>query len=86
MTVRNRQAEAIRSKCSPEELAQALQSLDLSKIDPDKRHMAIRHRIAEVMLATTTDPAERAKDSFQDAVKTWASVTHSRRQNRIILP
>ena len=63
MKVINKEEERIKSKCSEKELGEALSALDLNSIPPEHRHMAIRSRLAEVMMATTSDPKERGKDA-----------------------
>lgn len=79
MNIHNREREAIKTTCSPRELSEAFQGMDLSAVPPEHRMAAIRHRMAEVMLATTTSPAERAKPAFTEALKTWTEVTRQRR-------
>ena len=74
MKVINKEDERINSKCSPHELGKALSGLDLQSIPLEHRHMAIRARLAEVMMATTTDPKERGKDVFRKAVDVYTQL------------
>ena len=47
--------------------------------------MAIRARLAEVLLATTTDPKERDKDPFRKAVNVYLDLQRRKRKTSIIV-
>lgn len=85
MKVVNKEEERIRSKCSPDELGKAISALDLDSIPPEHRHMAIRSRLAEVMMATTTDPKERNKDVFRKAVDVYTQLQRRRHKSDLII-
>tara|TARA_Y100001954_G_C15289375_1_gene350580 strand:- start:189 stop:446 length:258 start_codon:yes stop_codon:yes gene_type:complete len=85
MKVTNKEDERIKSKCSEKELGEALSAMDLASIPPEHRHMAIRARLAEVMMATTTDPKERGKDVFRQAVDVYTQLQRRRHKSRIII-
>lgn len=68
----NRQGKgALRSTCTLDELASAINGLHLESIPPQNRWRALKERIAKVILTTTTDPAERAKPTFQNLQKAY---------------
>ena len=85
MKVINKEDQRINSKCSQKELGEALGALDLESIPAEPRHMAIRARLAEVMLATTTDPKERDKDAFRKAVNVYLELQRRKRKTSIIV-
>ena len=85
MKVINKEDQRINSKCSQKELGEALSALDLESIPAEHRHMAIRARLAEVMLATTTDPKERDKDAFRNAVNVYLELQRRKRKTSIIV-
>ncbi len=85
MKVINKEEERIKSKCSEKELGEALSALDLNSIPPEHRHMAIRSRLAEVMMATTSDPKERGKDVFRRAVEVYTELQRRKNKSRIIV-
>ena len=84
MKIRNKEAERINSTCTPKELGEAMQSLDLQGMDPENRAIAIRERLIEVMMATTTDPQERRKENFQKAAFTYGQRRRAKRKSLII--
>lgn len=55
MRVRNRQAEALTSSITPEELGKAMSQLDLSGVPPHKRALAIRDHLMRIMADTIHD-------------------------------
>ena len=85
MKIINKEADRIQSECTPEELGRALQGLDLESIPPHKKWEAIRDRLNEVMLATTTDPKERSKELFQKAATTYGSLRRNARKTNLII-
>ena len=85
MKIRNKEAERIKSECTPKELGEAMQALDLESMDPENRAIAIRERIVEVMIATTTDPRERRKELFQKAAWTYGQRRRAHRKSNIII-
>lgn len=80
MTVKNRERDRINTECSPQELGDAIASLDLPSIPPHKRMAAISERITEVMLNTTRNPDEKSKPAFQKADKAYSE--HQRNKAR----
>ena len=84
MKIKNKEAERIHSTCTPKELGEAMQSLDLESMDPENRSIAIRERLVEVMMATTTDPRERGKENFQKAAFTYGQRRRAKRKSLII--
>ena len=85
MKIRNKEAERINSTCTPKELGEAMQALDLESMDPDNRAVAIRERLVEVMMATTTDPKERRKELFQKAAWTYGQRRRAHSKSKIIV-
>ena len=71
MTVRNKELDRINTECSPQELGEAIASLDLPSIPPHKRMAAISERITEVMLNTTRNPSEKLKPAYKEADKAY---------------
>ena len=85
MKIKNTEAERINSECTAKELGEALQSLDFEAIPADKRMDAIRERLSEVMLATTTKPQERNKELFQKAAHTYGQNRRRKARSSIII-
>tara|TARA_B100001094_G_scaffold39739_1_gene34333 strand:+ start:4434 stop:4691 length:258 start_codon:yes stop_codon:yes gene_type:complete len=85
MKIKNTEAERINSECTQVVLGEALQALDLSSIPPEKRRDAIRERLNEVMLATTTSPFERNKELFQKAAHTYGQTRRHKARSSIII-
>lgn len=70
----NHAAERVKSKATERDIRAALDALDLDAIPPEKRARAVTAALTRVMLATTTDPRERAKDAFVSARETYKHV------------
>jgi len=73
MTVKNKELDRINTECSPQELGEAIASLDLPAIPPHKRMAAISERITQVMLNTTRNPDEKSKPAFKEADKAYTA-------------
>lgn len=77
MKVTSIEQERVKSKATPEELAEAIQSLDLKAIPKDLRGLAILDRVMQVM--TETAPfTEHHKEAFQSAQATRLAIKHNR--------
>ena len=64
-------SDSIKSKATPEDLAEAMTALRLKDIPPEKRWRAMMNQMARVILTKTTSPFERSKDSFQGIQKMY---------------
>lgn len=67
--------DSIKSKATPEDLAEAMTALRLHEMPLEKRARAITTQLARVMLTKTTSPLERAKDNFQGVRKIYHKMT-----------
>lgn len=85
MNVKNKERDRVKTVCTPQELGDAIASLDLASIPPEHRRAAIAERVVEVMIATTDSPDERRKETFQKAITAYGQLHRARQRNKIII-
>jgi len=59
MKISNPQADALPSTIGVQELGQAMRTLDLAGVPPERRHLAILDHLGAIMARTIQDPSAR---------------------------